>query len=220
MELTRLRRTTRERGTTHALTVHVVADAADRRDLRELREFRELYAAGSPAAVPAPVWDGYDEEALLLLCRDGDRPVGALRLTRHWAERGELLPYFHELPEVLRADPVGFANIGRVLLAPTHRASADVAAALFHAGGTWCARTTPLRRYASAVLPSVVRFHRLFGARVSHGPVPAPGIRDGLVLMTGGLRATAEATAGWLTTRRWALVDTAPPTPPDLWQRP
>jgi GNAT superfamily N-acetyltransferase len=180
------------------LTVRPVRTVQDRAEVVGLR-------TRYPGPYPVPAWDAHDERAFLVLCREGDRAVGTLRLTLHLPGAGDLLPYFPDLSSWPAADGRGFASVGRVLVDPAHR-STDVTAALIAAGGAWYAADTGLTTYAAAVLPRVVRFNRLFGAREVTGPVPAEGFPEGLVLMTGALTATAERAADWLSARGWQIT--------------
>ncbi|MER7468165.1 hypothetical protein [Streptomyces sp. NPDC097981] len=183
--------------TIEAVTVSA-DDEARRRDVTFLR--REF---GFP--LPAPDWEIVDEEGLVLLCRTGDVPVGAVRLLKRHGGASDWCPYLTAaLRAALPADPAGFVFMERLVVSPDVR-SLEVLAVIMHAAATWTPVLWDVAEFAAITRPELVRLAGWLGARQLSEPMILPG-SDGLgLLIGGGLEEAAARTKALFSTGGWRL---------------
>ena len=188
------------RGPERALDVRI-ANSLPRR--QQVVRMRDQHYRDTLTGLGVPLWDGYDENAVQLLCTVDDEPVGCLRLTANTEHGGDLHDDFANVRSVLA--PGRFAVVGRALVVPELR-SCGVLHAVVHAACRWWLRHSGSTRMVVTCLAKTVPAAVAFGGRILTEPLSLGPNGVPVVLVEVDARRAVDIGCRWLARHGWSVA--------------
>lgn len=172
----------------------------------ERRALVETLRTDDGYPLPLASWDSDDEEGIVVLCREGDRALGSVRLVKRQASDERWLYMPATMVRRLPGGAEGFAFAERLVVRREAR-SLEVLSVLLYATAQWGVQSLPgVTEFAAVIEPGTAPLITWFGGRQLSESVPLHGLGIDGVLMGGQITETASRIGDIIAARGWQVV--------------